>query len=49
MLREITPMIQKKVEKQLTDSVDKLFKSVEQQDTRIAAIKDVLAQVRQYN
>ena len=49
ILREIMPMMQSKVEKLLTDSVDKLLKSVEQQDTKIEAIKDVLAQVKLYN
>ena len=42
LLKEIVPMMKTKVEKLLTDSVDKLMNSVEQQDQKITAIKEVL-------
>ena len=42
LLKEIVPMMKTKVEKLLTDSVDKLLNSVEQQDQKITAIKEVL-------
>ena len=46
MIQSIVPMLQTKIERLLTESVDKLLATVENQDMKILAIKEVLAEIK---
>ena len=46
MIQAIVPQLKTKIEKLLTDSVDKLLTTVENQDMKITAIKEVLKQIK---
>ena len=45
LLSTITPLLQVKFEKLLTNRVDKLVKTIEKQDTKMAKIADVLKEI----
>ena len=47
MIEGIVPQLKAKIEKLLTDSVDKLLLTVENQDMKIAAIKEVLKRIKE--